>query len=79
MAKQIPVEEGISVEEVLELRKQLRTHKDDPEKALQLLKILNKKCITAELLIETLIGKALTGVNDKPGPGRHGSDTPDVY
>ena len=64
------VEEDISSEEVKELGLALRKNKDDAEKALQLLKILDTKKITAELLIETLIGKALTAVNDTVNENR---------
>ena len=35
-------------------------------KPLKLLKVLDTKLITAELLIDTKIGKALTAVNDTP-------------
>lgn len=63
---------------MLELGVALRKNKDDPEKALQLLRVLDGKCITAEILIETLIGKALTSVNDRAEPGRPCNDTPDL-
>ena len=63
-------EEPISDAEVLVLGEQLRKNKDDPSIALKLLKILDGKRITAELLIDTKIGKALTAVNDSPEGGR---------
>ena len=49
---------------------QLRKNKDNADTALQLLKILDTKKITAELLIATLIGKALSSVNDTVEEGR---------
>ena len=63
-------EEPISIVEVLELGEQLRKKKDDPSNALKLLKILDGKRITAELLIDTKIEKVLKAVNDRPEEGR---------
>ena len=60
-------EQPISEEELLELGTQLDKHKCELEKALQLLKILDKKQVTAQLLIDTKIGKRLTAVNEKSG------------
>lgn len=62
-------EEPISETEVRHLGEQLKKNKDDPSNALKLLKMLDGKRITAELLIETKIGKALTAVNDKTKEG----------
>jgi len=43
-----------------------------------LLKVLDGKRITAEILIETKIGKALTAVNDSQEDGRACNDTPEL-
>lgn len=64
------VEEEVGPEEVKDLGLQLRKNKDNADTALQLLKILDTKKITAELLIATLIGKALSSVNDTVEEGR---------
>ena len=56
--------EPITSEEVIELGAQLVKIKNDPEKALKLLKVLDRKGITAKMLLETKIGKSLTAVND---------------
>ena len=61
-------EEPISPEELLEIGIQLRAKKDEPEHALKILKILDRKQVTAKLLIETKIGKCLTAVNEVPDP-----------
>lgn len=71
-------EQPISNEEVLELSAQLYKNKNDPEKALSLLKLLDRKKITAQHLIEAKIGKSLTAVNDGPDPERPTADTPEL-
>ncbi len=58
------VNEAISSEELLQIGVQLHKEKNDPDRALKLLKILDRKLITAEHLIATKIGKALTAVQD---------------
>ena len=70
--------ESISPEEVLELGLQLNIVKSVPEKALKLLKILDSKAITGQLLIDTKIGKSLTAVSDKPDPIREIPDDPEL-
>ena len=61
-------EEPISPEELLEIGIQLRAKKDEPADALKILKILDRKQVTAKLLIDTKIGKCLTAVNEEPDP-----------
>ena len=51
---------------------------NDPKSALSLLKLLDTKKITAQLLISTKIGKSLTKVNDQPDPERPTADDPRI-
>lgn len=58
------VEEPITAEELIELGCALEKVKDQARSALQILKVLERKKITAELLVETKIGKKLSMVKD---------------
>lgn len=41
---------------------------EDPELAIKIMKVLDRKAVTAKLLIATKVGKCLTTVCDKPNP-----------
>ena len=56
--------EAISPDEVKEFGKKLMDNREVPATALSILKVLDRKAITAEHLIETKIGKSLTAVSD---------------
>ena len=60
-----PALESITQEELVELGIALDKHKQNPEQSLKLLKVLDKKLITAKLLIESKIGKRLSAVEEK--------------
>ena len=57
---------------------QLNRVRNVPEKALKLLKVLDRKAITAQLLIDTKIGKSLTAVSEKEDPERETADDPQL-
>ena len=57
---------------------QLYKNRNDPEKALKLLKMLDGKAITARHLIDIKVGKSLTSVSEKPDPERQCEDTPEL-
>ena len=57
-------EETFSSDELVELGRALEQVKDDAGRALPILKVLGSKKVTAELLIDTKIGKKLTMVKD---------------
>ena len=61
-------DEPISPEEVKELGAELEKHKHNPHKALQILKILDRKKITPAILEDTKIGKRLAPVIEQPNP-----------
>ena len=61
-----PKLEPISLEELVELGTHLDKNKAKPEAALKLLKVLDKKLITAQILKDSSIGKRLTAVSDNP-------------
>ena len=63
-----PVEEAITSEELIELGKQLKDANEDPELAVKIMRVLDRKAVTAKLLIATKVGKCLTTVCDKPNP-----------
>lgn len=63
---------------MLELSQQLYKNKNDPEKALKLLKLFDRKEVTARHLIDTKVGKSLTAVNEKPDAERQCEDTPEL-
>jgi hypothetical protein len=63
MVESSPKDTPINEEELKALGAQLDSHKDQPEQALRLLKVLAGKRITAPLLKSTLIGKRLTAVS----------------
>ena len=60
--------EPISEEEVLSLGEDLGSNSRNPATALKILKILDRKDITATHLEKTKIGKKLTAVIDTPDP-----------
>ena len=60
------LDEPISVEEAREIGVELEKYKNDPIKALQLLKVLERKAITPTILEETKIGKRLKPIIEKP-------------
>jgi hypothetical protein len=60
-----PILEPISKEELIELGNSLDKAKQNPEVSLKLLKVLDKKIVTAELLVDTKIGKRLSAVEEK--------------
>lgn len=70
--------EAISPDEVKEFGKKLMDNREVPATALSILKVLDRKAITAEHLIETKIGKSLTAVSDQPNPEREQSDNPEI-
>ena len=57
--------EPISPEELVELGNNLDKVKQNPEHSLKLLKVLERKQITYQLLIDTKIGKRLSAVEEK--------------
>ena len=61
-------DQPIGVEEARELGAELEKYKNDPIKALQLLKILERKAITPTILEETKIGKRLKPIIEQPNP-----------
>ena len=63
---------------MLDLGDSLGRSKNDPQKALNILKLLDRKAITGPQLIETKIGKRLTAVSDKPDSERPTADTPEL-
>ena len=63
MVESSPKDPPINEEELKSLATQLDSHKDQPEQAFRLLKVLAGKRITAPLLKSTLIGKRLTAVS----------------
>jgi hypothetical protein len=56
------VDQSITEDELLEIGLQLEKNKSDGYNALKLLKLLEKKDVTAMLLKKTMIGKKLTAV-----------------
>ena len=60
-----PILEPISSEELVELGIELDKQKQNPELALKILKVLEKKMVTSTLLIDTKIGKRLSAVEEK--------------
>ena len=54
--------ELITVEETCHLGNELEKHSQNPYKALQILKLLERKAITPKILAETKIGKKLKPV-----------------
>ena len=60
--------EPIAFEEVVNIGEDLEKNAQKPDKALALLKILDRKKITAELLTSTKIGKKLAPIADTPNP-----------
>lgn len=71
-------EAPVTDEEVQTLSEQLYKNKNDPEKALNLLKVLDSKAVTARHLIDIKIGKSLTAVSEVPDPERQCLDTPEL-
>jgi len=65
----VPALEPISPEELVELGNTLDKFKQNPEQSLKLLKVLERKQITYQLLIDTKIGKRLSAVEEKPDAG----------
>jgi hypothetical protein len=63
-----PILEPISKEELIELGISLDKAKENSELSLKLLKVLEKKNVTASLLVDTKIGKRLSAVEEKQGP-----------
>ena len=57
------------MDEVREIGVELEKHKNNPTKALQLLKILERKAITPTILEDTKIGKRLKPIIEQPNPG----------
>ena len=60
--------EPIAFEEVVNIGEELEKNAQKPDKALAILKILDRKKITAELLTSTKIGKKLAPIADTPNP-----------
>ena len=65
-------DEPIGPEEVINIGEMLSENYNNPAKALQLLKVLDRKKITAELLENTKIGKKLAPIVDTPNPENEG-------
>lgn len=63
-----PILEPISQEELIELGISLDKVKSNPEQSLKLLKVLDRKIVTAQMLVDTKIGKRLSAVEEKQGP-----------
>ena len=59
------VEETFSFDELIELGNSLEKVKDDGRSALSILKVLEKKSLTAEQLVDTKIGKKLSSVKEE--------------
>ena len=59
------VDQSITEDELLEIGLQLEKNKSDGHNALKLLKLLEKKDVTAMLLKKTMIGKKLTAVEEE--------------
>lgn len=59
-------QKSVAAEEIAQLALSLSKHKDDPEDAIKILKILKNTQITAQLLKDKSIGigKALTSVSE---------------
>lgn len=61
-------DEPITFEEVISIGEDLEKNAQKPDKALSLLKVLERKKITADLLSTTKIGKRLAPIIDTPNP-----------
>ena len=61
-------DEPITFEEVISIGEDLEKNAQKPDKALSLLKVLDRKMITADLLSTTKIGKKLAPIIDTPNP-----------
>lgn len=61
-------DEIITSEEVISLGEDLEKNFNNPSTALKILKILDRKKITAELLESTKIGKKLAPISDTANP-----------
>ena len=61
-------DEPITFEEVISIGEDLEKNAKKPDKALSLLKVLDRKKITADLLSTTKIGKKLAPIIDTPNP-----------
>ena len=61
-------DEPITFEEVISIGEDLEKNAQKPDKALSLLKVLDRKKITADLLSTTKIGKKLAPIIDTPNP-----------
>ena len=59
-----PVLEPISIEELVEIGISLDKQKQNPDQALKILKVLDKKLVTSQLLIDSKIGKRLSAVDE---------------
>lgn len=58
------VEEVFSFDDLIDLGTSLEKVKDDGRSALPILKVLERKSLTADLLVNTKIGKKLTVVKE---------------
>ena len=61
-------DEPVTFEEVISIGEDLEKNAQKPDKALSLLKVLDRKKITADLLSTTKIGKKLAPIIDTPNP-----------
>ena len=68
-----PTNEPITPEELVSLGEDITQHCKNPTKALQLLKVLDRKKITGKMLLDTKIGKKLAIITTVPNP-----DIPDT-
>ena len=67
-------EHEVSDEEIKHMMEQLDKVKEDPEKAIKLLKVIEQYKITGKQLKETNIGRMLQKVQDKPNPEGESDD-----
>ena len=68
-----PTNEPITPEELISLGEILKAYSKLPAKALKILKVLDKKKITGQMLLDTKIGKKLAMLTTEPNP-----DIPDT-
>lgn len=64
MVDKLAVEESFTSDELIELGCDLEKAKDDGSRALSILKVLEKKSLTADQLVDTKIGKKLSIVKE---------------
>jgi len=63
-----PTNEPVTTEELVNIGEDIQQYCKNPVKALQLLKILDRKQISGQMLLDTKIGKKLAIISCLPNP-----------